>query len=285
VFDRPGEDLIQAVAGTANAPMLIQVVGGGTFYNHLFGTDRPPVTGLVAAFPSLAFDSFVTIGVQQVGMPPEGQPEDNMGITPGFPGVSGSELATTTSGWAITPDQPAADPFNPDYFDGDGSVLIGQFSTANGNAITGTMLLQYVSNGVVMQAVVSFFNSGERLCGACEFHEECSDGNPCDGEEACVGGFCQSNPPDPDCNENDALDSCDIADGTSMDANGNGVPDECDPVCAADIDGDGNVGINDLLGVLAAWGLNPGHPADIDGDGVVGLNDFLEVLEAWGPCR
>ncbi|MFQ5495182.1 MAG: FG-GAP repeat protein [Phycisphaerae bacterium] len=31
-----------------------------------------------------------------------------------------------------------------------------------------------------------------------------------------------------DCNSNGALDSCDIADGTSTDCNGNGVPDECD---------------------------------------------------------
>ena len=30
-FDRPGEDFMQAVAGTANAPMLIQVIGG-TFF-------------------------------------------------------------------------------------------------------------------------------------------------------------------------------------------------------------------------------------------------------------
>jgi hypothetical protein len=31
-----------------------------------------------------------------------------------------------------------------------------------------------------------------------------------------------------DCNNNETLDICDIADGTSADVNGNGVPDECD---------------------------------------------------------
>ncbi len=155
-FDRPGEDLFLAAAGTANTPMLIQVIGG-TFYNHAFGTDRPPITGLLAAFPSLAFDSFVTIGVKQVG--PNGQPADSMTITPGFPGVIGTALSTNESGWALTPDEPAADPFNPDFAAGNGNVLIGQFSTANGSAISGTMLLQFTSNGQAgAQAVVSFFH-------------------------------------------------------------------------------------------------------------------------------
>ncbi len=54
--------------------------------------------------------------------------------------------------------------------------------------------------------------------------------------------------------------------------------------CPADIDGDGTVGINDFLGLLAAWGPNPGHPADLDGDGDVGINDFLALLANWGPC-
>ena len=155
-FDRPGEDLFSAAAGTAGAPMLIQVIGG-SFYNHAFGTDRPPLTTLVAAFPSLAFDSFVTIGVKQVG--PNGQPADLMTITPGFPGVTGTSLSTSESGWAITPDQPSADPFNPDFVAGNGSVLIGQFATANGSAISGTLLLQFTSNGQAgAQAVVSFFH-------------------------------------------------------------------------------------------------------------------------------
>ncbi len=154
-FDRPGEDIFQAVAGTANAPMIIFVTGG-TFYNHQFGTDRPPLTALVAAFPSLAFDSFVTIGVKAVG--PNGQPADNMAITPAFPGISGTQLFTTISGWAITPDEPAADPFNPDFVAGNGQVLIGQFATADGTGFSGTMLVGGVSNGVSFQAVVSFFH-------------------------------------------------------------------------------------------------------------------------------
>jgi hypothetical protein len=54
--------------------------------------------------------------------------------------------------------------------------------------------------------------------------------------------------------------------------------------CPWDLGGDGNVGINDFLALLGAWGPNPGHPADFDGDDVVGILDFLALLGSWGPC-
>ncbi len=56
------------------------------------------------------------------------------------------------------------------------------------------------------------------------------------------------------------------------------------PMCP-DLDGDGIVGTPDLLIVLGAWGVNPGHPADFNGDGVVDAADLIELLGAWGPCR
>ena len=57
------------------------------------------------------------------------------------------------------------------------------------------------------------------------------------------------------------------------------------PMCfAADFDGDGQVGINDFLQLLKAWGPCGSCPEDIDGDGTVGINDFLALLANWGPC-
>ena len=61
-FDRPGEDLMVAVAGTPKNPLFIEVVDG-VFYQHQFGSDTAPGP-LVNFFPSLAFDTFVTIGVK-----------------------------------------------------------------------------------------------------------------------------------------------------------------------------------------------------------------------------
>ncbi len=85
-----------------------------------------------------------------------------------------------------------------------------------------------------------------------------------------------------DCNKNGADDICDIATGQSSDSDGNGIPDSCE--CPWDLDGSSGVGITDLLGVLAAWGSNPGGPPDFNGDGTVGMADLLVMLSNWGPC-
>ena len=53
--------------------------------------------------------------------------------------------------------------------------------------------------------------------------------------------------------------------------------------CAADITGDELVGVDDLLELIAAWGLN-GSPADVNGDGVVDTLDLLLILAGWGAC-
>ncbi len=86
-----------------------------------------------------------------------------------------------------------------------------------------------------------------------------------------------------DCNGSGQADSCDILQGVSDDANGNGIPDKCEQ-CPWDLDGSGAVGISDFLGLLAAWGGNPGGPPDFDGDGTVGIIDFLALLANWGTC-
>ncbi len=54
-----------------------------------------------------------------------------------------------------------------------------------------------------------------------------------------------------------------------------------------DLDGDCQVGINDFLMLLAAWGPcpNPCPPScvgDLDGDCNVGIVDFLLLLANWG---
>ncbi len=56
--------------------------------------------------------------------------------------------------------------------------------------------------------------------------------------------------------------------------------------CPADFDGDGTVGVSDLLALLGALGPCPGArcPWDVDGDGVVGVADLLAVLSHPGPC-
>ncbi len=260
VFDRPDPgdgsgDHMTKVAGTPNAPLNIEITGG-TFFNSPFGGDHAPNAAFFPAFPSLAYDTFVTIGVKCLGDPPC-QPADTLTITPGFPlGITGSSLATTISGWAIIPTVPQGDPFNPPFsFPGNGEILIGQFSTADGTAISGTFLMGGVSNGQSFQSIETFFCSRDGC--ECEGEEFCDAGDPCTEQEVCVENNCVPIGPSTDCNGNGIRDSCDIANGTSTDANENGIPDDCDVACQSDLDNDGEVGILDFLWLLTDWGVCP----------------------------
>lgn len=47
-----------------------------------------------------------------------------------------------------------------------------------------------------------------------------------------------------------------------------------------DLDADGSIGVNDLLLLIAGWGLIHSS-ADLDGDGVVATNDLLFILAVW----
>ncbi len=279
VFDRPGEDLMHAVAGTSNAPLTINLIGG-EFYQHPLGGDTAPTDADIQASPSLAFDTFVTIGVGSVGEP-DGQPADNTILTPGFPVFLGSSVTTTEGGWGVAPTVPQSDPFDlVGTSPGSGRVLLGQFSSKDALHIEGAMLLQYKSNGVTEQREIEFTNDYPRCTGDPSI---CVD-HPCFEASACDGSLCMSfGPPSPDCNGNLVLDSCEINWGTSQDLNGNGVPDECDPPCPWDCaDGDGHVGIEDFLAVLGQWGQVDAS-CDIDGGGV-GITDFLALLANWGMC-
>ncbi|MDG2199896.1 MAG: dockerin type I domain-containing protein [Phycisphaerales bacterium] len=48
-----------------------------------------------------------------------------------------------------------------------------------------------------------------------------------------------------------------------------------------DLDGDGQVGVNDLLMVIAQWNCTGNCTADADGDGTVNVSDLLIVIANW----
>jgi hypothetical protein len=48
-----------------------------------------------------------------------------------------------------------------------------------------------------------------------------------------------------------------------------------------DLNGDGIVGVDDLLQLLAAWGVCPDCPEDLNGDGIVGVDDLLAMIGVW----
>ena len=57
-----------------------------------------------------------------------------------------------------------------------------------------------------------------------------------------------------------------------------------DQPCPSDIDGDGDVGTNDILALLSAWGDCGSCPEDVTGDGIVGVDDLLMLVGSFGPC-
>ncbi|MCA9278024.1 MAG: hypothetical protein H6815_04460 [Phycisphaeraceae bacterium] len=77
-----------------------------------------------------------------------------------------------------------------------------------------------------------------------------------------------------DCNDNQRLDECDIAQGYSADVNSNGVPDECETFCIADCDHSGMLNIFDYICFGNAYAS--GDPtADCDGNGMLNVFDYI----------
>lgn len=86
-----------------------------------------------------------------------------------------------------------------------------------------------------------------------------------------------------DCNGNDSPDACDLARGTSTDYNHNGIPDECE--CLGDLDDDNDVDLDDLMQLLAHYGLTEGasyEDGDLDADGDVDMADLALLLAFYG---
>ena len=64
------------------------------------------------------------------------------------------------------------------------------------------------------------------------------------------------------------------------------TPGDAALLVAGEVIGDEQVGIKDLLAVIASWGLFSPPPApclaDLNGDGEVAIDDLLSVISQWG---
>jgi hypothetical protein len=152
-FDNPGNDFMQAVAGSPNNPLNITVIGG-SFVNSPAGGDTAPTTFLTGLIPTLAYDSFYTIGMKVVAA---GVVDATTVVN--MPVLSGTSIATTNGSWAaVPPTAPQANPFDPiNSFPGNGLILIGQFNISTfATGIVGSFLLQYTSDGVVTASAEGF---------------------------------------------------------------------------------------------------------------------------------
>ena len=71
--------------------------------------------------------------------------------------------------------------------------------------------------------------------------------------------------------------------GEYTDDGGNDVEVDCPEDCVGDFDGTGDVGVDDLLALLAAYQSNGN--GDCDGDGDTDVDDLLILIGVWGSCN
>ncbi len=266
------DDRVVGVCGTPDAPLAIGV-DGGSFFQHAFGTDAPPQAKLITVAPSLAFDTFVTIGLAVAGT------NDEMFFTPGWPGFGAGELSATNAGWFVTPVSPQGA--------AEGRVLLGQFSTTDGAGISGTFNLEFVTDDEPWIATVAFCHPAD---GPCVDGDVTLDnlintedfltllgcwGDVGDGEPACaLAGAIAGDPA-----------VIDVLDLLSLLASWTPIEPVPTEGVNADLNGDGVVNIADLLVLLTCQGPPEGscEVADIDGDGTIGVNDLILLIGNWGP--
>ena len=109
---------------------LLTVSSESGFYQNGFGGNTAPSAALFGFFPSLEFDSFVTIGL----LNDTGDNMLNIGIEwAGF--EAGGAIVTDNGTWFATPS-------DAQVFEVDGRVLVGQFTVNDDDHVYGSMNFQ-----------------------------------------------------------------------------------------------------------------------------------------------
>jgi hypothetical protein len=139
---------LNAVYGDDNVALNIE--GTSAFYQNAFGgaTVASMNPAFFPVFPSLVYDSFVTIGlVTNVG-------NAMLDIGIDFTDFNaGGAIMTSNGSWFATPDDAQVQEI-------DGKVLIGQFTVADGEGVSGTINMQgFNADGTVWIASDISFNT------------------------------------------------------------------------------------------------------------------------------
>ncbi len=210
------------------------------FWQHELGTDTAPLQALIDQVDAtLAFDSFVTIGLKAVSESGDGTSTDPDWNTCAFncldapPCDPGSEAEPGVCGDAVggwfnsNPTNSQSDP------DADLRVLIAQFTVSQGSGVAGVLTVWIntgwclCADGLPPNPDTGLCSNGQPppaetcdqiadlpfTCVACESAADCDDGNDCT-IDACDAGQCSHTPQSP---------------GTSCEADGDlCTVDQCD---------------------------------------------------------
>ena len=259
-------DFVSAVSGDSDFPTEVNT--STDFYQHMFGqavaSDINPF--LVSFFPSLAYDSWVTIGLTgpagpgQVGISTQDSPannwvdvfEDGGNITISDP-IGGAWYILTGAANGIAGD--------------DHKVLLGQFTT--GGVLSGQMYVQVLLNGNPATPVRTTIYLDSPCAGyddsACTYPTATTD---------CTGACINDADGDGICDE-DELAGCTDAAACNFDAaasNDDGsctyaaAGYDCAGACLADADGDGVCNAFEIDGCTDATACNY-NAAATDNDG------------------
>lgn len=148
-FDDPN-DQVYSVRPNPCKPFVARTRTPPGLYQHEFGGDTAPNEALIIVFPSLAHDTFLTIGKTN-------STNDLTTISLDFPGFGAMALCGNDFSWSVPRGSPQSFP------DNDGRVVVGRFSGDPPGAseqlfhgICGSLLATTVEDGVVVERVVNY---------------------------------------------------------------------------------------------------------------------------------
>ena len=277
-FSTPGAT-VSGMFGDSADPISFSATGD--FFQSASGGNLGSQNPCVSGDPSLAYDSFLTLGGDCTAT--TSASAQGMNFT-AFESTGGAITVDSTTGGIVyqSPGAPA---------DENGRVLLMQLTTKTGvkpNAIF-NLLGDNASKGADNEWYafgLSIPNPVLVDCNSNGTHDaiDIATGLARDCDHTGVPDSCEYSAAiaNADCDGDGVYDLCEIYIGTEQDVNNNGIADDCE--CLGDVDGNGAVNVRDLLAIIVAWGdSNPGA-ADLDRDGVVGAGDLTLVLQGWGSC-
>jgi uncharacterized protein (TIGR02145 family) len=294
----------RVIAAVGDDEFPLSLMPETSFYQNPYASIIPE--GITPAFvsfvPDLAYDSWVTIGLDGASSSSDGEEGVTTLFAAGWESVFASgqgfvEDSENGSGWTVVPWTATNTLAGPEQ-----RVLLAQLTT-DGH-LSGSMRVQVfpesdnkndlwldvnfdtnVVCGCTDQSAVNHNPNANANDGSCLF-EPCSDEYACNfGESAPPFQGCDYPEPGYDCEGNCFLDQ-----------NNDGVcdpyqPDQCH-TSQADVEGcpgdfklNGYVDINDLLVFNTLWGdvcSEPGCDGDFTGDAEVDVNDLLDFFQLWG---
>lgn len=278
---------LDAVAG--DGTNLKTLTTDGVFYQNGFGgpTSVSINPALYPSFPSLMYDSWVTVGAyDQTGDPFANNALLDIGIDWTDFEDNGGDVSTNNGTWFVTPDeeQGGAVTFLNNACEEKLGVLIARLTVfGEGTSVSLAALFQGKdAGGATWQDTGSISVAYAAIvdCNANGVPDDCdiSNGTSNDDNGNGIPDECEF----PDCNGNGVDDNDDIANGTSLDCNGNGTPDECET--GNDCNGNGNPDDCDIADGTSEDCNANGTPdecetfGDCNGNGVP---DECENLQDW----